>query len=171
MQEQGLKVRDGLEKTSPNNNGQKRSFWKSINLSKTGILYILASIFQASWIYVLISNWSSTVRMAEIPFLGWAFVVLWAFMLFSVPKLSHIGIRLIQLSRDPDVLIAQTPQQKKKQKGICILLILGILADLIMIPAVLFYVQDKGAVVFLSGLMGGRVCQVNLEAILQYHNM
>lgn len=64
--------------------------------------------------------------------------------------------------------LRQTEQQRGRLNLVVVLLLLGVLFDLIGFMA-LSSIDDKDFVVFLSGLMGGRVLLANLEAIVQFH--
>jgi hypothetical protein len=164
---QALKINDSISKS----NNRKNSSWKSLDLSNMGYLYIVAAIFPVGWIYLLLTNWGYVVKFTSLPVLGWALAAIWILMVLSIPNLLYIGISLIKLSRNPEVLIAQTVGDQRRQKMIAVLLVLGIIADIVAIPICLFYIPDKSAAIFFSGLMGGRIIQANYEAIMQYHNL
>ena len=142
----------------------------SLNLTRIGTLYIVASLLQLSWPFLVLSNWGLAKEWARIPVLGWALVAIWAAMLWCIPHLFFIGVSMIRLSRNLDAVITQTPHERKKMMSIALLLILGIALDIIVVP-ILLGLEDKSLVVFLTGMMGGRILQVNLEGILQYHRM
>jgi hypothetical protein len=141
----------------------------SVILTKMGVLYIIAAFVQAGWPIYVGYHHDIALRYAGLPVLGWVMAIVWIAMAWLVIHLSYIGINLVRLSRDPDVLIAQTEADKKKKMGrIAVLLMLGILADLIAIP-IAVSLEDQTAGVYLSVLMGARVVQANMEAVLQYH--
>jgi hypothetical protein len=76
---------------------------------------------------------------------------------------------MVQMGRDPHALVYQSRADVHLMGLVIQLLIIGIVLDLLAVPALLFYVKDPGAVIFLSGLMGGRVLQANMEAVLKYY--
>lgn len=142
----------------------------SVSLSRMGVLYIVASILQISWPYLVVSNWEVAKLWISFPVLGWAFIFIWVVMIWCIPHLFFLGFRMIQMSRNPKVIIRQTEYQRRRQANLAIILILGIILDVILFP-LLLGVEDKSAVVFLTGMMGGRVMQASYEAIVQYHDM
>lgn len=142
----------------------------SVNLTRMGMLYIAASILQISWPYLVISNWEVAKLWMGIPMLGWAFIFIWVVMIWCIPHLFFLGFQMIRMSRNPKAIIRQTEYQRRRQMNLAIILILGILLDIMLFP-LLLGVEDKSLVVFLTGMMGGRVMQANFEAILQYHDM
>lgn len=144
---------------------------RSISLTKMGCLYIAAAFCQCTWPFLLWLYWDTTKQFLALGFLSWTFVAIWIAMLWLIPHLTFIGFRLIQISRDTRVRIHQTKAEKEKMRLIALILVLGIILDLLLLPFMLFQVEDKGVVVVLSVLLGGRVLKVNLEAVLQYHRM
>lgn len=140
------------------------------SLLRMGCLYIAASFFQISWPYLLLVNQKEAMELARQPYLGWPFVAIWVVMLWCIPHLFYIGCKLIYISRDKGAIIIETPRDKGIKSNLIWLLSLGILLDLILFP-IMLNAADKGIVVFLSGIMGGRVVQANMEAILTYHRL
>lgn len=141
----------------------------SLNLSRVGMLYVTAAVFQTSWLYLLISNGGSAKQWINFPVIGWIFVGIWVIMAWCIPHLFFLGIRMIQLGYNPKVTIMQNGYDKKRQFSAAVLLLLGIILDMVMFPLML-NTEDKGVVVFMTALMGGRVMHANLEAIIQYYN-
>ena len=148
----------------------KRPYGHSINLTRMGGLYIVAALFQCTWPYFILTNWSEAELFLDIAILGWAFAVIWIMMVWLVLHLIFIGVRLIQLSRDPTVTIRQSKWDKRQTRQIALLLVLGVMVDALTFPLALA-AEDEGWGIFFSVLMGGRVVQANLEAVLQYHRM
>lgn len=142
----------------------------SINLSWVGILYVTASLFQAGWLAIVLYHWEVSQLMMKLPIIGWGFIGIWCCMCWLVVHLPYIGARMILLSRDPAVVIAQTEYQKRRLSNVIFLVVLGLLLDVILF-SFLPSIEDKSALIFLSGLMGGRVVQANMEAVLQYYDM
>jgi hypothetical protein len=160
------KFASGFSSTVPGHPGMVRA--RSLLLM--GCLYIAASFFQMSWPYLLIVNHEQAAELARIPYIGWPFAAIWVVMIWCVPHLFYIGCKLISISRDKNLQIIETRQDKQVKSTLTLLLCLGILLDLVLFPFML-YVTDKGMVVFLSGVMGARVVQANMEAILTYHRL
>lgn len=146
----------------PRNNG--------VNLTRMGMLYIAASIFQMSWLYLVASNWAVAQLWMSFPVIGWGLIAIWVVMIWCIPHLLFLGFRVIQMSCNPEVTIRQTEYDRRRQTNLAIILILGIILDIILFP-LLLGIEDKSLVVFLTGMMGGRVAQANFTAIAQYHNM
>lgn len=150
------------ERNSPKSN--------SVNLTRMGVLYITASIFQVGWPYLVVSNWEVAKQWMDFPMIGWGLIAIWVLMIWCIPHLFFLGLRMIKMSRNPRVVIVQTEYHKVRQMNLTIILLLGIILDIILFP-ILLGAEDKSLVVFLTGMMGGRVLQANFEAIFQYHNM
>lgn len=142
----------------------------TVNLTRMGALYIAASIFQVSWLYLVASNWTVAKEWMGFPVIGWGLIGIWVVMIWCIPHLLFLGFRMIQMSRNPAAIIRQTEYQRRRQTNLAIILILGIILDIFLFP-LLLGAEDKSLVVFLTGMMGGRVAQANFEAIAQYHDM
>jgi hypothetical protein len=142
----------------------------SVNLTNLGILYIAASFMQLLWVYVVVSNWGIAMKWVSIPLIGWALAAIWIAMTWCIVHLFVIGVRMIQFSRESGTVITQTPADRKRMLTLVCLLMLGILVDLVAIP-LLLQIDDKSAILFFSGLIGGRILQANMEGILQYHRL
>jgi len=142
----------------------------SVNLTRVGVLYIVASLFQLGWPAFLINHWDSTKKVMSVSGYGWALTGLWILMGWCILHLICIGIKMIQLSRSRETVIYQTPTEKKHMGGIALILILGIVADAVFIP-MLFQASDKTYAVALAAAMACRILKGNVEAILQYHRM
>lgn len=141
-----------------------------LNTSAIGLLYISASVFQIGWICLVVVNYEKALMFIDLPVLGWVFMTIWVTMLWVIFHLLFIGWKLVKIGSGPGATITQTADQKTRQKNVTILLVLGIILDIILIP-LLIATEDKTVVVFLTGVMGGRVVQANLEAVLQYHQV
>jgi hypothetical protein len=139
----------------------------SVNLTKMGYLYFIASVFQTGWLYILYIYRDIAVQYAQIPPIGWALVLIWTALTLSIPYLMYVSYKLITFTKNADTYILQTKGDVTKQYNISALLIIGIIVDLILFPT-LQYIDDKSLVVFIVGAMGGRVVQANIEAIIQY---
>ncbi len=140
----------------------------SVNLTKMGYLYITAALFQCIWPYLIWMNEADARRLVDIPYLGWACVAIWLLMLWSIPHLVFIGLRLISISRNQLILIYQTTTERKRMGNIALILSLGVLLDIVLLP-LMFDADDKGIVIILSVVLGGRIARGNLEAVMQYH--
>jgi hypothetical protein len=134
----------------------------SINLSWVGILYVVASLFQAGWL--LFYHWEVSQLMMKLPIIGWVVIGIWCWLVVHLP---YIGARMILLSRDPAVVIAQTEYQKRRLSNVIFLVALGLLLGVILF-SFLPSIEDKSGLIFLSGLI---FVQANMEAVLQYYDM
>ena len=142
----------------------------SVNLTRMGTLYVIVSLCQASWLYLVISNNEIAIRFTGIPIIGWALIGIWMLMVWCTPYLFYLGARMIQIIRNHSILIKQTRNDRRRQKIIALLLFLGIVLDITLFPFMLT-LEDKSIVIFMSGFVGGRVLQANIEAIMQYYNL
>lgn len=142
----------------------------SVNLTTMGALYIAAALFQASWLYLVFSNWGEARAWLSLGGIGWALAFLWLGMFWCILHLLGIGIVMVRLSRNREAVIIQTAREKQRMRIIATILALGIALDILIFPWMLG-AEDKSLVVFWAGAMGGRILKGNLEAIFQYHRM
>lgn len=141
-----------------------------ISLTRMGTLYIAASICQASWLYHIGTSLAELRQLiAILPSVGWGLILLSVVMCWCGPHLFLLGVKMIRLSLDPEVIIRQNRFHKEQQRLIATLLSLGIMLDLVILP-LLYHADDKGIVLLLAGLMGGRVVLANLIAISEYYS-
>ncbi len=140
-----------------------------LDLTRVGCLYLAAALLQSSWIYLVLANWGLTLRYLDLDWLGYVFGMIWVAMAVSVPFLAYIGARLILASRDPRTRLIQDERQRKRARWVIGLLLLGIAVDALAFPLVITQ-TDAETALFVSLFMGGRVMQVNLEAIFSYYD-
>lgn len=143
-----------------------------LGLAKVGAFYAFAAVFQTSWLYVIASNWGIAQEFLHLSWYGWLFGLVWILMLWCVGHLLYIAARLVLVGRDSDAQVYQTLDQYKRMVRAIQLLSLGMLVDLLAMA--LYVSTGEGNVepfVFLSGFMGARAVQANMEAIFAYHEV
>jgi hypothetical protein len=141
-------------------------------LEMLGWLYIVAAIFQAGWLSVVVSNWEIAREFINLDMaLGLACAATWLGMAWCTIHLPYIGWRLVKVTRDSGLQVVQNPWEKRASRAVAYLLGVGILTDLIFFITIALFVGDQSVAVFFSFLMGVRVLGINTEAILKYHNI
>ena len=142
---------------------------KIIRLERVGYLYLIASVIQASWLVLILSNWQRAWIWARLPMVGWPSAIVWLGMLVCIPFLSYVGYRLVSIRNDPHTIIYQTPHDQRLMGLTAELLMLGILLDVILVPILLLCAKDVYTIFFFSMFMGVRVLAINMEAIFKYY--
>lgn len=138
------------------------------SLRRLGTIYIVAAIFQIPWLIMIQTHWQSVQKFMAVMYLWWVFWLIIGGMLWLIPHLAIIGIKLIQIGRDHSIRIGQSGRDMAKMRWIRNLLLLGIAADLIAIPLA-WWSSDEGLTILLFLLVGSRVLWVNGEAVISYH--
>lgn len=138
------------------------------SLKRLGTLYIFAAIFQIPWPVMMITHWQSVQKFSDVMDFWWVFWVIIGGMLWLIPHLAIIGIKLIRIGRDYSIRIGQSKRDMDKMRWVRNLLLLGMGADLFTIP-LLWGAEDEGLMVFLFLILGTRVLWVNGEAVISYH--
>ncbi len=146
---------------------------KPVSLARISLLYIFAAIPQLVWPYTAFSYHDISMKYLELPVVGYSMLAIWVGTLICSVAMIFIGAHLFILSKRKECSITQSPSQVRRYKLIRTLLVLGVAIDLLAV-FLLFAgenpLQDKSAIVFFSAVMGGRILQANLEAVLQYFN-
>lgn len=138
------------------------------SLKRLGMLYIFAAILQIPWPVMMITHWQSVQKFMDVMDFWWVFWVIIGGMLWLIPHLAIIGIKLIRIGRDYSIRIGQNKRDVDKMRWVRNLLLLGMGADLFTIP-LLWGAEDAGLMVFLFLILGSRVLWVNGEAVISYH--
>lgn len=138
----------------------------------TAVLYLVASVCQIGWLYILFQYFDQVKRWIEgIPFLGWMMAIIFIGIAVMVPLLFIIGLRLLRLIKKA-VKIEPNYDQIRKRKAVNMLLTIGIFADLFFTLFLIFTeIKDRSAIPFAVALFGGRVLQANFEAVVLYFSV
>jgi hypothetical protein len=136
-------------------------------LRRVGALYLLAAALQSGWLLVIAAHRDLAWGWLDLH-MGWALAAVWCAMAWLELHLGYVGIRMLLAGQAPTAGLSQSPLQKERMESAVVLLSLGMVMDLLCF-ALLPTVEDPGAVLALSGLMGARVVQANLEAVARYH--
>ncbi len=137
-------------------------------IKRFGALYILAAVLEIPWPVMILTHWQSVQKFTDVMDFWWVFWVVIGGMLWLIPHLAIIGIKLIQIGRDGSLRIHQSKRDADRMRWVRNLLLLGMGADLFTIP-LLWGTNDEGLVVFLFLILGTRVLWVNGEAVINYH--
>jgi len=137
----------------------------------TAILYLVASICQLGWLWLIIQNFDQVKRWVGLPVIGWVMVAVYIAIVIVIPLLFVIGLKLLILVKKT-VMISLTDEHIRNRKTVNMLLIVGIIADLVFSSLIIFGdIKDKSAIPYLLAMFGARVLQANFEAVALYFSV